>query len=101
MATLDNKKKITKSIVKSSTFVQICFEDLYVVVPIYVNLKKKAISKALLLVNRKRLFRFVLKICCGNYVKVLKRVNNNHYILFTGGSRGQNSTENLIIHVYL
>lgn len=27
------KKKITKSIVKSSTFVQICFEDLYVVVP--------------------------------------------------------------------
>lgn len=63
--------------------------------------KKKAISKALLLVNRQLLFRFVLKICCGNYVKVFKRVNNNHYILFTGGSRGQNSTENLIIHVYL
>lgn len=63
--------------------------------------KKKAISKALLLVNRQLLFRFVLKICCGNYVKVLKRVNNNHYILFTGGSRGQDSTENLIIHVYL
>lgn len=65
------------------------------------KLKKKAISKALLLVNRQLLFRFVLKKCCGNYVKVLKRVNNNHYILFTGGSRGQNSTENLIIHVYL